>query len=67
LQIGWLIWLVDYARNGVTDTLKDWYAGHEVKASACIECGECLARCPFGVDIMAKLRTAVEVFEEKAA
>jgi predicted aldo/keto reductase-like oxidoreductase len=67
LQIGWLIWLVDYARSGVTDTLMDWYAGHQVKASACIECGECLARCPFGVDIMAKLRTAVEILEEKAA
>ena len=63
IEIGWLIWLLDYARGGVTDELKGWYAGHKVKASACTECGECVERCPFDVDILAKMRRAVELFE----
>ena len=33
------------------------------KASNCIECEMCLERCPFGVDIIGKMRRAVEVFE----
>jgi predicted aldo/keto reductase-like oxidoreductase len=28
-----------------------------------VECGECVERCPFDVDIMARLRQAVEIFE----
>ena len=37
-----------------------------VKASACVECGACVARCPFDVDIMAKLEEAVQLFETPA-
>ena len=29
--------------------------------------GICVERCPFDVDIMAKMREAAEVFEEQAA
>ena len=42
------------------------YASLPVKASACIECEECLARCPFEVDIIARMHRAVEVFETAA-
>jgi predicted aldo/keto reductase-like oxidoreductase len=65
IEVGWIIFMVDYARHGVTDDLTNWYASHEVKASACIECGDCLARCPFDVDIMAKLEKAVSIFENR--
>ena len=34
-----------------------------VKASECIECEVCMDRCPFDVDIIGKMRRAVEVFE----
>ncbi len=67
ISIGWLIWLVDHAHDGVTDELVAWYSGHEAKASECTECGVCLERCPFGVDIVAKMRRAVELFEARAA
>ena len=30
------------------------------KPSACIECGVCMERCPFDVDVIAKMRQAVE-------
>lgn len=41
------------------------YAGRGAKASACTACGECLERCPFGVDIVERLREAARVFEGK--
>jgi predicted aldo/keto reductase-like oxidoreductase len=63
IQIGWIIWLVDHARGGATDDLRSWYSSHAVKASACMECDDCMARCPFDVDIIAKMREAVELFE----
>jgi hypothetical protein len=63
IEIGWLINVVDYARHGVTDELRDWYASFEVKASECTECGTCLERCPFDVDVIAKMREAVTLFE----
>jgi predicted aldo/keto reductase-like oxidoreductase len=63
IAIGWMIWLVDRARGGVTDEMRGWYADHRVKASACVECGECLERCPFDVDVVAKMQEAVALFE----
>jgi predicted aldo/keto reductase-like oxidoreductase len=66
IEIGWIIWHVDQVPGGDLRQLREWYAGFPVKASACTECGICLERCPFGVDITAKLRQAVELFEGAA-
>jgi predicted aldo/keto reductase-like oxidoreductase len=63
IAIGWMIWLVDRAQGGVTDEMRGWYSEHRVKASACVECGDCLDRCPFGVDIIAKMQEATALFE----
>jgi hypothetical protein len=63
IEVGWVLWMVDHARDGVTDELMGWYSEFPVKASACTECGECVERCPFDVDIVAKIREAVELFE----
>jgi predicted aldo/keto reductase-like oxidoreductase len=46
------------------EQIKEWYAEFPVKASACVECGVCMERCPFDVDIIAKMREAVALFEE---
>jgi len=67
IPIDWLILLTDWARSGVTDQLRSGYASASVKASACIECGDCIARCPFKVDIIAKMKNAVQLFETAAA
>lgn len=63
IEIGWVIWHVDQARGGDLDQLREWYSEFPAKASACVECGDCLERCPFDVDIMAKMQKAVALFE----
>jgi predicted aldo/keto reductase-like oxidoreductase len=67
IEIGWVIWHVDHVPGGDLEQLREWYSGFPVKASACVECGICLERCPFDVDIMAKLEQAVALFETPAA
>ncbi len=63
IEVGWMLWCVDMAHGSDPDEYREWYSGYPVTASACVECGICVERCPFGVDIMAKLREAVELFE----
>jgi predicted aldo/keto reductase-like oxidoreductase len=63
IEIGWVIWHVDQTLGRDIDQIREWYSGFPVKASACSECGVCIERCPFDVDIMAKMRRAVELFE----
>lgn len=41
---------------------RELYASLPVKASECIECEECLERCPFGVDIIDKMCRAAKIF-----
>jgi predicted aldo/keto reductase-like oxidoreductase len=67
IEIGWVIWHVDHVPGGDLEQMREWYSGFPVKASACVECGICLERCPFDVDIMAKLEQAVALFETPAA
>ena len=67
IEVGWVIWYVDQAQGRDVDQLREWYGGITAKASACVECGICVERCPFDVDIMAKMREAVELFESTAS
>jgi len=66
IDVGWVMWYVDQARGGDIDQLREWYSGFPVKASACVECGVCVERCPFDVDIIAKIWQAVALFETSA-
>ena len=36
------------------------------EASACTECGVCMERCPFDVDVISKMKQAAQLFEAKA-
>ncbi len=51
-------------RYGLQDWAKARYAGTEVKASACIECGECEPRCPYNLPIRKMLKEAAVKFGE---
>jgi predicted aldo/keto reductase-like oxidoreductase len=62
-----VIWDLDQIPARGIEQVKEWYAKFPVKASACVECGVCVERCPFDVEIIAKMREAVAVFEVEAA
>jgi predicted aldo/keto reductase-like oxidoreductase len=55
-----------YENNAFSDAgaIYDKYAALAVKASACIECGECGKRCPFQVKITEKMKRAADIFEK---
>jgi predicted aldo/keto reductase-like oxidoreductase len=73
VEIGWVIYQLDQVPGSGVEQVKEWYTKFPVKASACIEYGVCLDRCPFDVDIIAKMhadaghRTAAALFEEQVA
>lgn len=50
-------------RYGLEDWAKDRYSGLKVKASACIGCGKCEPRCPYGLPIREMLKKAAKEFE----
>ena len=68
IDIGNTILCVGFTQwDGVTDWLRTWYADLPAPASECIECGVCEERCPFDVEIVAKMREAAKLLEEPAA
>ena len=52
------------SRYGLADWAKGRYATLSVKASACIGCGACEDRCPYGLPIRKMLKAAAEKFGE---
>ena len=52
------------SRYGLAEWAKERYAAMPVKASACIGCGACEARCPYGLPIRQMLKSAAEKFGE---
>ncbi len=55
--------IADSAAHGVTESIRRKYHELEVKASSCIQCGACMERCPFGVDVQANMERAAGLFE----
>jgi len=53
-----------YARYGLKRWAREQYAGLSVKAEACIECRECLPRCPDHLPIIEDLKKAARVLSE---
>lgn len=62
IDIGMTIRLADTAGYRLDEAAVAYYEALPVKASECNECGECVERCPFGVDIIASMNRAVAVF-----
>lgn len=50
------------AQGEVVETVREHYASLKHHASECIACGSCMKNCPFGVDIITKMKKAVEIF-----
>ena len=51
-------------RYGLQGWAKERYATMPVKASACVECGACEPRCPYGLPIREMLKRAAQGFGE---
>ncbi|MDV3427054.1 MAG: aldo/keto reductase [Bacillota bacterium] len=49
-------------QESVPETLKDHYNLLEHHAGECIECGACMKNCPFGVNVINKMKQASELF-----
>lgn len=49
-------------QNEIPETVREHYKALEHHASECIECGACMSRCPFGVNIIEKMKEATEIF-----
>jgi predicted aldo/keto reductase-like oxidoreductase len=60
INIGRVIMAADWGEGDPGEELRSWYASFPTKASACTECGVCLERCPFHVDVIGRMRRAVE-------
>ncbi len=63
IDIGQTIRLLDMAHQELTANIQAAYGALSSKASACIQCGLCVKRCPFGVDVVSKMEQAVGMFE----
>ncbi len=50
------------AQGMVPETIREHYSALHVKAGACVECGACESRCPFGVKIVEHMKKAQEIF-----
>jgi predicted aldo/keto reductase-like oxidoreductase len=49
-------------QEAIPDTVKAHYAGLSANASDCIACGACEKRCPFGVEIIDRMKEAAQWF-----
>ncbi|MCK4284180.1 MAG: aldo/keto reductase [Candidatus Brocadiae bacterium] len=63
IDIGKTIRLLVSARHGDLEPFRGHYEALEARASDCTECGACMERCPFGVDVISNMQQAVELFE----
>jgi len=54
--------LADSAINGLSEDMKAKYDTLQSKASDCIQCGICMERCPFQVDVIRNMERAVKIY-----
>lgn len=62
IDIGLTLRLTQKARRVLTPELQAEYNEMVTGASDCIQCGDCMERCPFGVDVISHMEQALDVF-----
>ena len=62
IDIGMTVRIIDMVKYEKTNSVVSEYETLLSKASDCTECGVCVERCPFGVDIIANMIQAVDIF-----
>lgn len=64
IDIGATTRITDIAGYTIDDNIISEYEALLVKASDCTQCGVCVDRCPFGVDVISNMTRAVGLFGE---
>ena len=62
IDIGQTISIFAQACQHLTPELEAAYAALPARALDCIQCGDCMDRCPFGVDVIQKMEGAAVLF-----
>jgi predicted aldo/keto reductase-like oxidoreductase len=55
--------LLDTAKTGALEVARRGYQQLEALASSCQACGDCLQRCPFGIQVIERMEEAAQLFE----
>lgn len=63
IDIGQTIRLFEVAKQELTKEIQNEYNKLPAKASDCNECGVCIERCPFEVDVISKMKQIRKLFE----
>lgn len=63
IDIGLTTRLLKKAEREMTREVQASYDEMAAKASDCIQCGDCMERCPFGADVISHMEQAASVFE----
>ena len=62
IDVGIATRITDTAGYEIGDNIIAEYEALPAKAGDCIKCGDCVERCPFGVDVIANMARAVDIF-----
>jgi predicted aldo/keto reductase-like oxidoreductase len=65
IDIGQVIDLLDRAQQSLDGERQAAYDALSSKAFDCVQCGDCEARCPFGVQVISRMEQAVQMFESR--
>jgi len=63
IDIGAVTRLLDSGKLELAEGLCSEYSNLKAKASQCVECGACMTRCPFGIDVVSNMEKAAAMFE----
>ena len=63
IDIGQTIKLFEIAKKWYTKEIQNEYNKLPAKASDCVECGVCMERCPFEVDVISKMEQIRKLFK----
>ena len=63
IDIGRTLRLAGAAEQGLTEKLRAEAASLPASPSDCVECGDCVERCPFGVAVIEEMKQASEALE----
>lgn len=56
--------MLDLANQEITSKVRADYEAMSAHAADCIRCNACTQRCPFGVDVVSRIKEAAAVFSK---